>query len=83
MREEIAQKGIKVILVDLGEEVSDVQAYVKRYQVGFDVFLDIDSTLGEPYRIIGVPTFYFLNEKGIIKEVSHGFPDDYEQFFNN
>ena len=81
MRDAIKAKGIKIILVDLGEEILEVQKYAERYKVDLDIFLDKDSALGESYRIIGVPTFYFVDEKGLVKQVTHGLSEDIEQFF--
>ena len=75
----LAEKGIKVILVDIGESSVEVKEHVEKNRVNFDVFLDKDTSLGEPYGIIGVPTFFFLDDKGIVKAVEHSLPDNYEE----
>ena len=76
-------KGIKLILVDLGESASEVREHLARNNVNFDVFLDKESSLSEPYGIIGVPTFYFLDDKGTVKAVEHSIPDNYEEILLN
>ena len=78
---DIAQKGIKILLVDIGEEEGLVRAHAERHQIKMDVFLDRDSSVSETYRIIGVPTFYFVDKKGIIKDVDHALPEHYEELF--
>ena len=79
--DEIQKKGIKVFLVDIGENNREVQSYVERNKVPFEVFLDVDSVLAEDYNVIGVPTFFFINKDGIVKDVEHCIPDNYEEIF--
>ena len=80
-QKELADKQIKVGLVDLGEDAKTVNAYLKKYQISFDVFLDENSTIAEPYHLIGVPTFVFVNQKGIIVSVEHALAEDYVNRF--
>ncbi len=77
----ITAKGIKIVLVSIGETKEDVAAYLKYNHVPLDSFLDEDNALQGPYDLVGVPTLVFVDEKGIIREVRHDFPDDYEKFF--
>ena len=77
----ITAKGIKIVLVSIGETKEDVAAYLKRNAVVLDSFLDEDNVLQGPYDLVGVPTLVFVDEKGVIREVRHDFPDDYERFF--
>ncbi len=77
----ITAKGIKIVLVSIGETKEDVAAYLKRNAVVLDSFLDEDNALQGPYDLVGVPTLVFVDEKGVIREVRHDFPDDYERFF--
>ena len=77
----IEKKGIKILLVDLGETKEEVAAHVQRNKIDFDVLLDLDSAVAEKYALIGVPTFIFVNEKGIVKAVKHALPEDIDQVF--
>ena len=72
-------KGIKLMLVDLGETEREVKAYMARNKLGATVFLDEDTSLAENYGIIGVPTLVFVDPKGVVKAVEHSLPDDYEK----
>ncbi len=78
----IGQKGINVILVDLGETKEDVKNYFNQRRMKLISFVDEDSVLQGPYRLIGVPTLIFIDEKGIIRSVTHTFPSDYENYFS-
>jgi len=75
-------KGIKIMLVDLGETEKAVRYYVERNKIGVTVFLDQDSSLAENYGIIGVPTFIFVDQRGIVKAVEHSLPDNYEEILS-
>jgi len=77
----IEQKGIKILLVDVGETKEDVKKYFNGRQMKLVSFVDEDSTLQGPYRLVGVPTLIFIDEKGIIRSVAHEFPSDYEKYF--
>ena len=77
----IEKKGIKIILVDVGESKEAVRDYFNRRQMKRISFLDQDNYLQEPYHLIGVPTLIFIDEKGIIRNMTHEFPSDFESYF--
>jgi thiol-disulfide isomerase/thioredoxin len=77
----VEQKGIKIILVDVGETNQVVKNYFNRRQMQLVSFVDEDSFLQETYRLVGIPTLIFIDEKGIIRSVTHVFPSDYENYF--
>lgn len=79
MSAEFESKGIKVLLVDVGEGPGQVQAFLEKHSIPYPAFLDQDSKISELYEIIGVPTFFFINKTGIVKTVVHAFPEDYEE----
>jgi len=35
----------------------------------------------EPYGVIGLPTFVFIDEAGIVRDVTHSLPEKYETIF--
>lgn len=79
----IEKKGIKIILVDIGETKESVQEYFIRRQMKLVSFVDEDSVLQGLYHLIGVPTLMFIDEKGIVRSVTHEFPDDYSGYFSS
>ncbi len=78
MGDELGKKGIKTLLVDLSEGMPLVRSYVEKNKINFDVFLDEDGSLAESYGIIGVPTFFFVNQKGVVQAVEHYLPENFE-----
>lgn len=76
------KKGIKIILVDVGESKEAVQEYLIRRQINLSCFIDEDNTLHDTYQLVGVPTMVFIDKQGIIRDVTHQFPSDYENYFS-
>ena len=80
--EQYAKKGIQIALVDVGEQSREVKAYAEKNKVALEIFLDEDETISEKFEIIGVPTFIFVNAAGVIKDVQHELPNDYEKILS-
>ena len=79
----IKNKGIQIILVDVGEAKEDVKAYLDHRKLPWNSFLDEDNTVAGQYGIEGIPTLFFIDEKGIVRTVEHEFPNDYETLFHS
>ena len=78
---EIEKTGIKLVIVDMGENEKIVQSYLKKNKIKLNVFLDEQSSQGEAYALIGVPTFFFVNADGVVKAVKHELPKNLEKMF--
>jgi len=78
----IEQKGIKIILVDIGETTEAVKTYFNKRQMKLISFVDEDSAMQEPYHLVGIPTLIFIDEKGVVVNVTHQFPQDYVNYFS-
>ena len=79
----IEQKGVKIILIDVGETKQDINNYFNRRQMKLVSFIDEDSFSQGTYHLAGVPTLIFIDEKGVIRNVTHTFPSDYESYFSS
>lgn len=73
----IEEKGIKIILVDMGESADIVKAYLQQHKITFDSFLDTEAHVSEKYRVLGIPTFIFVDKNGIVRSVDHRLPANY------
>ena len=79
---EMIKKDIKLVLIDQGEKEKIVKNYIQKNNIEFDIFLDEESSLVEPYGLIGVPTFFFISEEGIVKDVQHVLSENYQDVFS-
>lgn len=62
----IVNDGIEVLSVDVGELPDVVSDYVKPYHLAYRVLLDIDSTVAMSYKLIGFPTYIFIDTDGMV-----------------
>jgi len=64
--------GLVVVAVFIQEDAAAVQSYASR--VGFDFTLvpDPSAALASRYKILGLPTHYFISPDGTIKEIRLG-----------
>jgi len=76
-RGRIETNGIAMVLVDVGEKPREVRNFVHANHIPFDVFLDRDAATAREYRIVGVPTFFFVNAEGSIVAAEHFLPENY------
>lgn len=54
---------------------NDVAGFVKKMGVTFPILLDTDNRVNKIYQIISIPTSYFIDEKGIIRNKHIGAMD--------
>ena len=73
---ELAAKGAKDGYRVLGVAVEDSRAavtqYAKETQLAFPIALDLNSTVKRAYRIFGPPATFFIDGRGIIRDVVLG-----------
>ena len=78
--EELKSKNIEVILVDIGEDQSNVVSYLTAKKISLVSFLDTEEEVARQYSLRGVPTLFFVGQDGIIKSVRHDLPAGVEGF---
>lgn len=64
--------GLVVIAVDIGEEASAARGYLERTGLSFLVGLDQTTEVSATYRIVGIPTHYFIDGDGVLREFRIG-----------
>jgi thiol:disulfide interchange protein DsbD len=79
---DLETKGIKLLAINLQEPTRRIKRFLTTHPVIFTVLQDIAGDLVKPYRIWGVPTYVFINSKGIIVFKNNYFPQDYQSLFN-
>jgi cytochrome c biogenesis protein CcmG/thiol:disulfide interchange protein DsbE len=68
-----APQGLQVIGVSVQEATEDdVRAYAERYGLDYTIAADLAGDVFRRYRVYGLPTQYFIDEDGIIRNVVQG-----------
>ncbi len=66
-------QGLRLVAVSVQETTAeDVRAYVQRYSLGYTVGFDATSAVFHTYRAFGLPTQFFLDKNGVIRNVVLG-----------
>lgn len=80
-KQEIEGQDIKVVLVDVGETKEVVSKYFEKNGIDMDVFLDEKTAVSSIYGVIGIPTYYFIGEDGVVRKVQNSIPEDLDNVF--
>jgi peroxiredoxin len=49
-----------------------VEEFMRDYNLSFPVLLDLEGNVAEKYNIRGIPTTYFIDSDGIIRDIMIG-----------
>jgi len=68
--------GLIVIGLNLTSQdsVSDIRAFVEELGLTFPIVLDRNGAVSERYQLLGLPSTFFIDQKGIIRSVVVGGP---------
>ncbi len=65
-----------VLAINLGESSSQVEEFMQSYHLSFTVLLDTKQDVAQRYNITGIPTTFFIDKDGIIRDkVIGAFPN--------
>ena len=60
--------GVTLITVNLRESLSVITQFMQSNNLSFPVLLDTDGSVSLNYNVSGIPTTFFIDKDGIIKE---------------
>jgi len=72
---EFHRKGIAVIAIHLGT-VQEARDYMRSNQVSLTSLVDAEGTVGQAYRVSGVPKLVLIGADGRIKKTSAGMANE-------
>jgi thiol-disulfide isomerase/thioredoxin len=61
-----------VVAIDQREDVAVVRDYIKRFGVTFPVGIDEAQRLGTDLHLIGLPSSFFIDRRGVIQDAVDG-----------
>jgi peroxiredoxin len=67
MYQKYKDQGLVIIAPAIGEDSSAVSAYVKRTDLSFTIGLDQTTQIAANYRIVGIPTHFFIDPDGVLR----------------
>jgi len=66
--EEWSDQGLEVLAINIGESSSKAEEFMQSYNLSFTVLLDTKQDVAQKYNITGIPTTFFIDKDGIIKD---------------
>ena len=72
VQDRFEEDGLLVVAVNLQEGSDVIAPYVRDFGMDFPVVLDRDGNVASDYRLLGVPTTYFIDRSGVIRSLFQG-----------
>jgi len=66
--EQYEDAGLVVLAIDIGEDPDTVREYLERAGLTFTVGLDETTEIAALYRIAGIPSHYFIDGDGVLRD---------------
>ena len=70
--EGFSDKGLVILAINIGEDSSTVKKFMVGNGLTFPVLLDADQKIAPEYNIRAIPTTFFIDKNGIIRDVKVG-----------
>lgn len=75
VQEKWSERGLVLLAIDIGEKPEQVRNFMQSQRLSLTVLLDSQGEVANRYGIRYLPTTFFINGDGIIKEIRIGaFP---------
>lgn len=71
---DLGGQGVIVLGVNQMESASVAQSFISEQNLSFQFSLDTDGSISQQYRISALPTTYFIDRQGIIRDIVYGGP---------
>lgn len=69
---ELGPQGVVVLAINEGEKLENVERFAHDNKISFAVWLDEDRWAGNIYQVRAIPTTYFIDGEGIIRDIQIG-----------
>ncbi len=69
-------RGLEVIAVNAGQDRKTVAAFMQKIGVSYPALLDERSRIAKSYGVVGLPTTFFVDAKGVVRGKIVGEADE-------
>ncbi len=66
------ERGLVILGVNLQEGNGIVRPFAEDFGMNFPILIDRDGEVGDEYRLLGLPTTYFVDRQGVVRSVFTG-----------
>jgi peroxiredoxin len=68
--------GLQVLAVNAGQDRETVAAFMQKIGVSYPALLDEESAIAKTYGVVGLPTTYFVDARGVVRVKLIGESDE-------
>lgn len=65
-------QGLVIIGLDLQEGPGLIRPFAQEYGIDYPILVDRDGEVGDEYRLLGLPTTFFIDANGVIQSIFRG-----------
>lgn len=69
-------RGLEVIAVNAGQDRKTVMEFMRNLGVSYPALMDENSAIAKRYGVVGLPTTYFVDAKGVVRAKLIGEADE-------
>jgi len=73
--DKLKDSGVQVVQVYMAEDAKTVTDYANRVGITYTKVPDPDQRLADGYRILGIPTHFFIDSSGVLRQMKIGSLD--------
>lgn len=66
------KRQIVVVGINMGEDKAPVQAFIDELKITFPILLDEEQATAKRYRVVGLPSTFFIDTQGIVRATHVG-----------
>ncbi len=78
--QQYSDQGFEVIAVNLDENHSEALQFIEQYPADYRFVAGFDTGIASTYRVDVMPTAYFIDAKGVVRLIHHGFKESHVDF---
>lgn len=76
MDQHYRDRGLAVVGIQVQQIVDDAKQYAARYELQYTIGSDLTGAIYRTYRVFALPTQFFIDTNGVIRQVVNGPLDD-------
>jgi thiol-disulfide isomerase/thioredoxin len=65
-------EGLEIVAVNLQEGKDGIRGFAADFGMDFAIGIDRDGEVGDDYRLLGLPTTFFIDPNGVVQHVFRG-----------
>jgi thiol-disulfide isomerase/thioredoxin len=66
------QEGLEIVAVNLQEDEDTIAGFVEEFGMQFPVVIDRSGDVADKFRVIGIPTSFFIDRSGVVRTIYTG-----------